>query len=82
MALVAASDDDINEFIRVFPLSANHVNALSLKGCTVTDRGLESILDHLEVGLIFQTLSLYKIFTVITFTLCFLGSVWVRINRM
>ncbi|CAF4822744.1 unnamed protein product [Pieris macdunnoughi] len=49
MALVAASDEDINEFIRVFPLSANHVNALSLKGCTVTDRGLESILDHLEV---------------------------------
>ncbi|KAI8426215.1 hypothetical protein MSG28_005136 [Choristoneura fumiferana] len=49
VVLVSASDDDINEFIRQFPLSAHHVHAISLKGCTITDRGLEAILDHLQV---------------------------------
>ncbi|RVE48622.1 hypothetical protein evm_006693 [Chilo suppressalis] len=47
--LISAADDDINEFIRQFPLSAHHVHAISLKGCTITDRGLEAILDHLQV---------------------------------
>ncbi|CAH0584340.1 unnamed protein product [Chrysodeixis includens] len=49
VVLVSASDDDINEFIRQFPLSAHHVHAIGLKGCTITDRGLEAILDHLQV---------------------------------
>ncbi|XP_060802716.1 F-box/LRR-repeat protein 16 isoform X1 [Amyelois transitella] len=49
VVLVSASDDDINEFIRQFPLSTHHVHAISLKGCTITDRGLEAILDHLQV---------------------------------
>lgn len=49
VALVSGSDDDINEFIRQFPLSAHHLHAIGLKGCTVTDRGLEAILDHLQV---------------------------------
>ncbi|KAJ0178243.1 hypothetical protein K1T71_006066 [Dendrolimus kikuchii] len=49
VVLISASDDDINEFIRQFPLSAHHVHAISLKGCTITDRGLEAILDHLQV---------------------------------
>ncbi|VVD03159.1 unnamed protein product [Leptidea sinapis] len=48
VVLVSAADDDINELIRIFPLSSNHVNALSLRGCTVSDRGLETVLDHLE----------------------------------
>lgn len=48
--LVSASDDDINEFIKQFPLSAHHIHAIGLKGCTITDRGLETILDHLQVG--------------------------------
>ncbi|KOB73216.1 F-box/LRR-repeat protein 16, partial [Operophtera brumata] len=49
VALVSGSDDDINEFIRQFPLSAHHLHAIGLKGCTVTDRGLEAVLDHLQV---------------------------------
>lgn len=49
VALVSGSDDDINEFIRQFPLSAHHLHAIGLKGCTITDRGLEAILDHLQV---------------------------------
>lgn len=49
VVLVSASDDDVSEFIRQFPLSAHHVHALSLKGSTLTDRGLEAILDHLQV---------------------------------
>lgn len=51
VVLVSATDDDINEFIRQFPLSAHHIHAIGLKGCTITDRGLEAILDHLQVGL-------------------------------
>lgn len=50
VVLVSATDDDINEFIRQFPLSAHHIHAISLKGCTITDRGLEAILDHLQVS--------------------------------
>lgn len=50
VGLVSACDDDISEFIRQFPLSVHHVNALSLKGCTITDRGLEAILDNLQVS--------------------------------
>lgn len=50
VVLVSASDDDINEFIRQFSLSAHHIHAISLKGCTITDRGLEAVLDHLQVS--------------------------------
>lgn len=50
IVLVSASDDDINEFIRQFPLSAHHIHAIGLKGCTITDRGLEAVLDHLQVN--------------------------------
>lgn len=52
VVLISATDDDINEFIRQFPLSAHHVHAIGLKGCTITDRGLEAILDHLQVSLL------------------------------
>lgn len=48
--LVSATDDDVAEFIKQFPISSHHVHALGLRGCTITDRGLESILDHLQVG--------------------------------
>lgn len=50
VVLISASDDDISEFIKQFPLSAHHVHSLGLKGSTLTDRGLESILDHLQVN--------------------------------
>lgn len=50
VVLISATDDDINEFIKQFPLSAHHIHAIGLKGCTITDRGLEAILDHLQVS--------------------------------
>lgn len=49
VVLVSASDDDMNEFIKQFSLSSHHIHAIGLKGCTITDRGLEAILDHLQV---------------------------------
>lgn len=57
VVLVSATDDDINEFIRQFPLSAHHIHALSLKGCTITDRGLEAILDHLQVSFLLTSIT-------------------------
>ncbi|XP_052741696.1 F-box/LRR-repeat protein 16 isoform X2 [Bicyclus anynana] len=61
IVLVSATDDDINEFIKQFPVSAHHVHAIGLKGCTITDRGLEAVLDHLQVGAVAQLLpSLYE----------------------
>lgn len=52
VVLISATDDDINEFIRQFTLSSTHIHAIGLKGCTITDRGLEAILDHLQVNIL------------------------------
>ncbi|XP_011555316.2 F-box/LRR-repeat protein 16 [Plutella xylostella] len=49
VVLVSAADDDITEFIKQFPQSVHHLHAIGLKGCTITDRGLEAILDYLQV---------------------------------
>lgn len=50
VALVSATDDDVHEFVRQFPLSSHHIHAIALKACTISDRGLEAILDHLQVS--------------------------------
>jgi F-box and leucine-rich repeat protein 16 len=50
----AATDDDILELVRHLSApAARRVHSLSLRCCAVTDRGLESLLAHMQVSLIF-----------------------------
>ena len=61
LVLLGATDDDIPELTRGFPLAQRYVHSLSLRCCAVTDRGLEALLDHLQVNMIsiFTCSSLY-----------------------
>lgn len=49
LRLMGASDEDAIELVTSFPLASKHVHSLSLRCSSVTDRGLESLLDHLQV---------------------------------
>lgn len=49
LVLEGAADEDIPELTHGFPLAQRHVHSLSLRSCVVTDRGLEALLDHLQV---------------------------------
>lgn len=47
----AATDDDILELVRHLSApAARRVHSLSLRCCAVTDRGLESLLAHMQVS--------------------------------
>jgi len=50
LVLLKATDDDIAELTRGFPLAQRYVRSLSLRCCAVTDRGLEALLDHMQVN--------------------------------
>lgn len=49
LVLLGAADEDALELTHSFPLAQRHVHSLSLRCCAVTDRGLEALLDHLQV---------------------------------
>lgn len=53
LVLLGASDEDIPELTHGFPLAQIHVHSLSLRCCAITDRGLEALLDHLQVSILF-----------------------------
>lgn len=48
--LIGASDEDALDIVHSFPLASKHINSLSLRCASVSDRGLESLLDHLQVS--------------------------------
>ncbi|XP_063984751.1 F-box/LRR-repeat protein 16 [Diachasmimorpha longicaudata] len=48
LVLLGAADEDIPELTHSFPIAQRHVHSLSLRCCSVTDRGLEALLDHLQ----------------------------------
>ncbi|XP_011304209.1 F-box/LRR-repeat protein 16 isoform X1 [Fopius arisanus] len=48
LVLLGAADEDIPELTHSFPMAQRHVHSLSLRCCSVTDRGLEALLDHLQ----------------------------------
>ena len=50
VCLLGATDEDALDLVHSFPLASKHVHALSLRGACVSDRGLEALLDHLQVG--------------------------------
>ncbi|KAH8418717.1 hypothetical protein KR222_002802 [Zaprionus bogoriensis] len=48
LGLVGASDEDALDVVHSFPLAAKHVHSLSLRCSSISDRGLETLLDHLQ----------------------------------
>lgn len=58
--LVGTSDEDAVDLVNSFPLASKHVHSLSLRCSSITDRGLESLLDHLQVNIQPQILTLPK----------------------
>lgn len=51
LGLVGASDEDALDVVHSFPLASKHVHSLSLRCSSISDRGLETLLDHLQVSL-------------------------------
>ncbi|CAH1400280.1 unnamed protein product [Nezara viridula] len=50
LALVGASDEDALDLIHTYPLSGKQLTCLSLRCSSLTDRGLEALIDHLQVS--------------------------------
>lgn len=48
VALMGATDEDALDLVHSFPLSAKHVHSVSLRCSSISDRGLEALLDHLQ----------------------------------
>lgn len=52
IGLLGATDEDALDIVHSFPLASKHIHSLSLRCASVSDRGLEALLDHLQVNLI------------------------------
>ena len=49
VSLLSATDEDALDIVHSFPLASKHVHSLSLRCSSISDRGLEALLDHLQV---------------------------------
>jgi len=50
IALNGATDEDALDIVHTFPLASKHIHSLSLRGSSISDRGLEALLDFLQVS--------------------------------
>ena len=50
LCLLGAADEDAVDLVHAFPTAGKHVHSLSLRCSSLTDRGLETLLDHLQVS--------------------------------
>lgn len=57
ICLMGASDEDALDLVSSFPLASKHVHSLSLRCSSITDRGLETLLDHLQVSVLYTVMS-------------------------
>uniref|UniRef100_A0A1B0C9D5 F-box/LRR-repeat protein 15-like leucin rich repeat domain-containing protein n=2 Tax=Lutzomyia longipalpis TaxID=7200 RepID=A0A1B0C9D5_LUTLO len=48
ICLLGATDEDALDIVHSFPLASKHIHSLSLRCSSVSDRGLEALLDHLQ----------------------------------
>lgn len=53
VCLLSATDEDALDIVHSFPLASKHIHSLSLRCSSVSDRGLEALLDHLQVKCLF-----------------------------
>jgi F-box and leucine-rich repeat protein 16 len=49
IALNGATDECALDIVHSFPLASKHIHSLSLRCSSISDRGLEALLDHLQV---------------------------------
>lgn len=54
ICLLGATDEDAIDIVHSFPLASKHIHSLSLRCASVSDRGLEALLDHLQVSSFFK----------------------------
>lgn len=54
ICLVGASDEDALDVVHSFPLAPKHITGFNLRCSSVSDRGLEALIDHLQVGLLYM----------------------------
>lgn len=52
IALNGATDECALDIVHSFPLASKHIHSLSLRCSSISDRGLEALLDHLQVILL------------------------------
>lgn len=71
LCLIAAKDDDIMDIINVFPFASKQVHSLIFRWCPISDKGMEMIIDHMQVRLLRIILS-YKINYFISPEICLL----------
>lgn len=50
VCLLGATDEDALDLVTSFPAASKHIHSLSLRCSSVSDRGLETLLDHLQVS--------------------------------
>ncbi|XP_063695813.1 F-box/LRR-repeat protein 16 [Culicoides brevitarsis] len=48
ISLFGATDEDALDLVHSFPLASKHVHIISLRCSSISDRGLEALLDHLQ----------------------------------
>ncbi|KAL5291841.1 FBXL16 family protein [Megaselia abdita] len=48
LSLIGAQDEDALDVVHSFPLASKHIHSLSLKCSSISDRGMEALLDHLQ----------------------------------
>lgn len=51
LSLIGAQDEDALDVVHSFPLASKHIHSLSLKCSSISDRGMEALLDHLQVSI-------------------------------
>lgn len=50
ISMFGATDEDALDLVHSFPLASKHVHIVSLRCSSISDRGLEALLDHLQVS--------------------------------
>lgn len=60
ICLVGATDEDAFDIVHSFPLASKQIHSISLRSSGISDRGLEALLDHLQV-LIFINIQLFHL---------------------
>lgn len=55
VCLLSATDEDACDMVHSFPLASKHIHSLSLRCSSISDRGLEALLDHLQVSKFFTS---------------------------
>lgn len=62
MCLIGATDEDALDIIHQFKLASKNIHSISLRCSSISDRGLETLLDHLQVYIfIYKYLKLLNI---------------------